>query len=342
MVRVTSIAASLNLAAESVMIFVQTFSSQPAGTECAPMLECRDCQCCLGLQGNHCIVVVPVYQDRFTAVEAAALHVCSQRLQAYPIAIVHKRSSPVDSVRSLVEPLLCEQQQRQYVSVDDQWLHSVDSYNRMLLQAWFYHLFALWDYMLIFQLDAWIFRDNLDQWLARGYTYIGAPWIRALGTDTPDTGVGNGGLSLRHVKSFARILESPLNRYWPVFRWHTLAWRICLFRRYSMLPPASRPVYFAKRLFLFLIMSFGWHNTLAYFVKTNKLEDHFFSFFAPLVHGWMRVPSLQQAALFSIETNPRATLQWTGTLPFGCHAWQKHDPDVWLMQCPEEFKTLLP
>lgn len=286
-----------------------------------------------------CAVLVPVYQDRFSSVEAAALHVCSKRLDGHAIVILYRRSCCALVVHALVDPHLCAEQQRQYIPVDDSWLASVEAYNSMLLQAWFYQLFTPWDYLLIFQLDAWIFRADLDDWLKKGYTYIGAPWIRDFGDDTPDTGVGNGGLSLRHVKSFIRILESPLNRYCPVFRWQVLAWRICLFRRYSMLPLASRPVYFIKRLLLFVLMSFGWRNTLSYFIAINKLEDHFFSFFAPLVHRWMHIPGLQEAAQFSIETNPRATWKLAGALPFGCHAWQKHDPDFWLTLCPEEFNV---
>lgn len=284
---------------------------------------------------------MPVYQDRFTAVEAAALRVCSERLRDHAMVIVHRRACSTEAVRSLVEPQLLTQQERHYVPVENCWLASVEAYNSMLLQAWFYRLFSAWDYLLIFQLDAWIFRNDLNDWLSKGFTYIGAPWVRDLGDDTPDTGVGNGGLSLRCVESFIRILESPRNRFWPVFRWNTLAWRICLFRRYEVLPVALRPVYFIKRLLLFALMSLGWRNTLNYYIADNKLEDHFYSFFAPLVHRWMRIPSLQEAALFSIETNPGATLQMAGKLPFGCHAWQKYDQDFWLIQCPEEFKILL-
>ncbi len=245
-------------------------------------------------------------------------------------------------MKALVEPALIHQKSRCYFPVSDSWLASVEAYNQMLLQAWFYHLFEAWDYILIFQLDAWIFRDNLSEWLSKSYTYIGAPWVRGFGEDTPDTGVGNGGLSLRHIQSFIRILESWRNRFWPVFRCRELAWRICLFRRYAMLPPYSRPVYFFKRLLLFAVMTFGWRNTLDYFASTNKLEDHFFSFFAPLVHSWMVIPGLQEAARFSIETNPRATSeQLAGQLPFGCHAWEKYDPAFWLAECPDDFSELV-
>lgn len=259
------------------------------------------------------------------------------------MVILHRDSCPADEVLSLVEPFLVPQQQRRCVPVDDSWLASVGAYNKISLQAWFYRLFQGWEYILIFQLDAWIFRNDLSAWLDKGYTYVGAPWVRELGGDAPDTGVGNGGLSLRHVQSFLRILDSPLNRYLPVSRWRTLAWRICLFRRYDVLPAIERPIYFMKRLALFLLMSFGWDNTLDYFVGINKLEDHFFSFYAPMVHPWMLIPGVKEAAKFSIETNPRAALrQLAGQLPLGCHAWEKYDPAFWFAECPEEFEGLLP
>lgn len=290
---------------------------------------------------SRCVIVVPVYQDSFTKIESAALRVCSQRLCEFELAILHPRSVSVEAVHALVDPFLMPEQIKHYVPVSDSFLASVDAYNQMLLQPWFYRLFQAWEYLLIYQLDAWIFREDLTEWLDAGYTYIGAPWVRSLGEDTPDTGVGNGGLSLRHVQSFIHILESPRNWYWPVFRGRHLAWRICLFRRYRMLPRRSRPTYFCKRLALFLLMSLGWQNNLRYFSKINKLEDHFYSFFAPLVHTWMAIPGLEEASKFSIETNPRATFhQLAHQLPFGCHAWEKHDPDFWLMECPDEFSEL--
>ncbi len=224
------------------------------------------------------------------------------------------------------------------LAIEDSWLASIDTYNAMLLQPWFYRLFSEWDYLLIYQLDAWILRDDLDEWLNKGYTYIGAPWTGHLGPDTPDIGVGNGGFSLRNVSEMIRICESSLWRWMPVFRWRKLAYRMTLFRRYSLFPWQQRPLLFAKRLLLFLAMSFGWHNTLDYYAKIGTQEDHLWSLFAPCVFGWMRIPSMAEAAAFAVETNPRQTFAAYGVCrPLGCHAWEKHDREFWTTTFPHEF-----
>lgn len=45
-----------------------------------------------------------------------------------------------------------------------------------MLSAEFYERFLAWDYILLCQTDAFVFRDELADWCARGYDYIGAPW----------------------------------------------------------------------------------------------------------------------------------------------------------------------
>jgi hypothetical protein len=65
--------------------------------------------------------------------------------------------------------------------------------------------------MLIYQPDAFVFRDELDYGCSKGYDYIGAPWF--IGLDSPKTpfkflGVGNGGFSLRKISSHYNISAS--------------------------------------------------------------------------------------------------------------------------------------
>jgi len=39
----------------------------------------------------------------------------------------------------------------------------------------FYDAFKAFDYILIYQLDAFVFRDELEYFCSLGYDYIGAP-----------------------------------------------------------------------------------------------------------------------------------------------------------------------
>src|ERR1700676_3379192 len=83
------------------------------------------------------------------------------------------------------------------------------AYNRLMLKERFYRAFADYEYILIYQLDCLVFSSNLEQWCHREWDYVGAPWLKT--TDDPDRGfsaVGNGGLSLRRVRSALAVLQS--------------------------------------------------------------------------------------------------------------------------------------
>lgn len=79
----------------------------------------------------------------------------------------------------------------------------VRHYNRLLTHHWFYRRFEPYEFMLIFQTDSMIFPHcpyEIDDFMQ--YDYIGAPWKHY---DHPG---GNGGLSLRNVRSFIDAIDS--------------------------------------------------------------------------------------------------------------------------------------
>ncbi len=88
-------------------------------------------------------------------------------------------------------------------------------YNILMINPMFYARFGEFDYILIYQLDTFVFSDRLREFCRLGYDYIGAPWVLDMGTqkgkDLIAAGkgfftVGNGGFSLRRVKSCFDIL----------------------------------------------------------------------------------------------------------------------------------------
>jgi hypothetical protein len=103
------------------------------------------------------------------------------------------------------------------ISFSDQYFKGTSGYNKLLINSGFYQAFVTYQYLLIFQLDAWVFEDALLEWCNRGYDYIGAPWL-----EEPLRGraskwipftklcvnkVGNGGLSLRRVPTHLQIAK---------------------------------------------------------------------------------------------------------------------------------------
>src|SRR5690606_23718730 len=94
---------------------------------------------------------------------------------------------------------------------DDGYFKDLITYSKLLTSPLFYRRFEQYEYLLIYQDDAFIFRDDLGFWCSQGYDYIGAPFFRNYVTDfekAPYIGVGNGGFSLRKIESMLKILHS--------------------------------------------------------------------------------------------------------------------------------------
>ena len=84
-----------------------------------------------------------------------------------------------------------------------------------------------YDYILIYQLDAFAFSDQLERFCRMGYDYIGAPWSfcghKIIGTKTVDQKtdilhVGNGGFSLRNPRACLSLLKRYARQLktWPM------------------------------------------------------------------------------------------------------------------------------
>jgi hypothetical protein len=59
-------------------------------------------------------------------------------------------------------------------------------------------------------------------------------------------------------------------------------------------------------------------------------EDKFWSFRAKLFEPLFRIAPVEKALEFSFECFPRYCYELNGRrLPFGCHAWAKHDRSFW-------------
>ena len=86
---------------------------------------------------------------------------------------------------------------------------STITYSQLLLSEDFYACFAEYEYILIHQLDVFVFKDRLMEFCQLGYDYIGAPALKYVPLwHFIDARVGNGGLSLRKVASCIRLLSN--------------------------------------------------------------------------------------------------------------------------------------
>lgn len=142
-------------------------------------------------------IVVPMYKEEMTNLERISFLQMIRVLDRYDIYIVAPESLPLPK-EVMEHSLFVEYFKREY-------FQSIASYNQLMLSKEFYGRFIIYDYILIYQLDAFVFYDRLEYFCNLGYDYIGAPWLSGV-SEYLNIGrrviyVGNGGLSLRKVES---------------------------------------------------------------------------------------------------------------------------------------------
>ena len=95
---------------------------------------------------------------------------------------------------------------------DDCYFGSLRAHSKLLLSEEFYSRFINYEYVLIYHLDAFVFSDELIKFCQMDFDYIGSPVSKFMG-GWHELGcyVGNGGFSLRRVKTFLNILKEHKN-----------------------------------------------------------------------------------------------------------------------------------
>ncbi len=203
--------------------------------------------------------------------------------------------------------------------------NDINSYSRLCMNPMFYQLFSEYEYILIYQLDAYVFKDELINWCNKNYSYIGAPWYKVTRLSRllnsickrlhikyqPTyimSGVGNGGLSLRNIKDMLDVLTSTtinwlevLKLYNPFSRtetWHLrvpLLWFLC---------NANKPN-FTKKLI----------------DKFKGPEDNFYHLYAKILNKHFTFPATTIANQFSFDhRNVKEKMRVNNhQLPFGAH-----------------------
>jgi len=151
-----------------------------------------------GLAKRLVAVVIPIgLQLPLTAEEQISLHHLRKHLGRFDRYIIGQATLP----KEMRDFALKKFAMRHFASQS--------GYNRLLMSEEFYRAFVEYEYILIYQLDCLVFNDNLDEWCGKGWDYVGAPWLKNREDPAEGfSGVGNGGLSLRRVKSALEVLRS--------------------------------------------------------------------------------------------------------------------------------------
>lgn len=253
------------------------------------------------MEKKQCIILVPVYKQEPSADESASLRQLQHILGDWEIRFVCPESLNMSAYDTLTTIPYAKER------FPDPFFDGIAGYNALMRDKAFYCRFSTFEYMLIYQLDAWVFTDDLAYWCTLGYDYIGAPWFKHFGSHEKGNRLwkcGNGGLSLRRINKFIKCTSTDI----PVYTWQ------------GFLKHTNR------HLLRNIIRYFRYPNNMGWFMEhlASKGEDSFFcKDLAETVHA-LHCPSPEEAALFAFEASPQYLFQLTkGRLPFGCHAWRK-------------------
>jgi hypothetical protein len=268
------------------------------------------------------IIIIPIYKARFDCFETISLRQGFKVLNNYCFAfILPEKFRDDQELRTTLNSLGADKLSACFIYFKDQSFSSLMSYNKLLLTREFYECFAEYDYMLIYQTDAFVFRDDLQRFMEKEIDYIGAPWFEGYNTAHENSKLleycGNGGFSLRKIRSFLDVLDNKNKKV------ESMADIYSRYENRFVLQKISR---FPKICYQYL-----FNNTVRKAGKIKHfLEDVFWAKYAPKINPSYKTAGIEDAIKFSFEVNPKVLyFMNSNQLPFGCHAWWRYDLSFW-------------
>ena len=257
-------------------------------------------------------IVIPIYKEILNSFEIQSVKQCVKVLSDYTIHFVCPQGLDVGFYKEKFSRI------ENFTYFDQHYFEDLAGYNRLMLSVGFYKAFDKYEYMLVHQTDCYVFRDELLDWANKGYDYIGGIWFEGY-VGNPYLGsklwyAGNGGFSLRKIKSITRLLASKTAiKNMP----QLMVVKKKLYKKNKII--------FLKELFLLPLNVFGYQNSHKYRAKTHNLNEDVFFVEAYLKYKVLKIPAVEDAIRFSWDRFPAFLYENLGYLPFGCHAWYRKD-----------------
>ena len=233
---------------------------------------------------NLVCIVIPIYKQDPDVIEILSFNRLYKIIKdKYDVCIIKPKSLNISNYDAY---LLKNYKIKEF---DDKYFESTDSYSHLMVSYDFYNSFSNYEYILIYQGDCYLFKDEIIEWCNKGYDYIGAPilsntdWQKETKRQFPL--VGNGGLSLRKISKFMEITDPEGE-----------------FRTY--------------------------YNIDSKILENIKFEDLWFCTYVYDRYE-MNIPNWNEALKFSWDIHVKTIIEgmkidW---LPMGCHAWPKNIRD---------------
>lgn len=248
-------------------------------------------------------IVIPIYKTTLSEYEKISIDRCFEVLSNYDIYFILPHHLDIDFYKE-------NYKNYKQISFNDEYFKNIDGYNKLMLSSFFYESFFEYKYLLIYQTDAFVFEDNIKYWIDKDYDYIGGIWFQDYLYPKNESDIwlaGNGGLSLRKVKSFIEITKSRK----MIENLYTVLIKI-ITRKYPIRD---------------IVKLLGIRNNIKWFIENYKNnEDSLFAVEIPKLVESFSICPVHEALLFSYDRSPKFLHEYNNfILPFGCHAWYRED-----------------
>ena len=261
-------------------------------------------------------VIIPVYSPTLCPSEVVSLNQCLRILSNYHITLVTHRDLDISCYQ---DAFLAAKKPFKVAYFESHFFRSVFSYSQLLLSRDFYACFKEYEYILIYQLDGFVFRDELSDWCSKGFDYIGSPWFKHYGFNYDGNElwkVGNGGVSLRKTAKFLNAFDQP-------FPCKSSWYFIKSIRKKQFMPMLI------KTLQMLLVLTFSRKTVeyiLQHYMDERVNEDCFWAEAFQGTSMALNIPDVLTGARFCLEQKPSYVYELIGNqLPFTCHAFERYE-----------------
>jgi hypothetical protein len=248
------------------------------------------------LGSDRLSVLVPVYRSALDPYEVVSLDSTFRVLGGQHLVMVKPEGLDTSAVEARWPFRAVE-------TFPPEFFGSIQGYNRLLLSTAFYERFLASEYLLICQLDVFVFRDELAGWVARGYDYVGAPWLSK-------TAVSAGIHWLKmHLSKLVRGEQDKVYRYETRNRVGNGGFSLRKVETHHRLSVEMRP-------------------HIEHYLRnqgTHHFHEDIFWSIEPSKRGFAhRTPGVEEALAFSFDINPGRLYALAGRrLPMAAHGWYK-------------------
>lgn len=240
-------------------------------------------------------VVIPIYKSYFGELEEKSFLQCINVLKDYSIVLVQPEGLDNSYITNKYSNVAVE-------SFSKRYFENILGYNELLLSAPFYERFLDSEFILIYQLDAFVFRDDLKEWCGKGYDYIGAPWIA-----TPQNTIG-----IKVFNIIADLFKSKKKK-----------------ERKQIFYKVGNGGFSLRKNFSHYTIAKEQESFISEFLNAKEkeiyaIEDVFWSIKVPELYKEFKIPDYMEALHFAIDRKPHIAFKLINNqLPFGCHGINK-------------------